>query len=143
MNLRSALDALMEKQANLVIEDPIEESIRKVWKYTPESVTETPCWRNTWTLNELQYEMSAVRERYTVTAELVVKDADLEQAADIATAFYEAFIVEMGKDQTLGGEVLEHDIRGDTPTLHSFDEAGLIGVTLFIDLDLLHTAVLG
>ena len=143
MDIRSALDQLIIREAALSITSPITTSIKKAWKYmAPQesTVPETPCFMNGWRLvdHEIGHGRSSVKEVYVVNAQLFIKDADLERGSDIATAFHVAFITDIEDgDLTLAGSVAIMRFReGDGAALVTLERAGAayMGVNYFLEL---------
>ena len=92
MNIRAALDRLVAIQGGLSITDPTATSISTAYKYVPRQDTTlpgTPCWMNDWTLIREERHIDMRIQFYTVHMQLFVRDADQDQAADIASAFME------------------------------------------------------
>ena len=141
MNIRTALDRLVVIQAGLSITDPIEASVGAAYKYVPRQDTTlpaTPSWMNDWTLIREERHIDMRIQFYTVHMQLFVRDADQDQAADIASAFMEKAVEALDADVTLAGAVTRQSLRGGEPTLVSLERAGLsyIGLDLFLDLEM-------
>ena len=141
MNIRAALDRLVVIQAGLSITDPTEVSIGTAYKYVPRQDTtlpDTPSWMNDWTLIREERHIDMRIQFYTVHMQLFVRDADQDQAADIASAFMEKTVEALDADVTLAGAVTRQSLRGGEPTLVSLERAGLsyIGLDLFLDLEM-------
>ncbi len=141
MNIRAALDRLVVIQAGLSITDPTEVSIGTAYKYVPRQDTtlpDTPSWMNDWTLIREERHIDMRIQFYTVHMQLFVRDADQDQAADIASAFMEKAVEALDADVTLAGAVTRQSLRGGEPTLVSLERAGLsyIGLDLFLDLEM-------
>ena len=141
MNIRAALDRLVAIQGGLSITDPTATSISTAYKYVPRQDTTlpgTPCWMNDWTLIREERHIDMRIQFYTVHMQLFVRDADQDQAADIASAFMEKTVEALDADVTLAGAVTRQSLRGGEPTLVSLERAGLsyIGLDLFLDLEM-------
>ena len=141
MNIRAALDRLVVIQGGLSITDPIAASISAAYKYVPRQDTalpSTPCWMNDWTLIREERHIDMRIQLYTVHMQLFVRDADQDQAADIASAFMEKTVEALDADVTLAGAVTRQSLRGGEPTLVSLERAGLsyIGLDLFLDMEM-------
>lgn len=143
-NIRAALDTLITLQAALSIASPITASIKKAYKYVPDrnvSLPDTPCWMNTWTHVRRERYHGQRDDFYVVNCQLAVNDADLDRAADIATAFHEAFADALDGNVTLGGKVIVANLRGGDPTLIllSWGGQGYVGLNEFVDLEIVET----
>ena len=141
MNIRAALDRLVAIQGGLSITDPTATSISTAYKYVPRQDTTlpgTPCWMNDWTLIREERHIDMRIQFYTVHMQLFVRDADQDQAADIASAFMEKTVEALDADVTLAGAVTRQSLRGGEPTLVSLERGGLsyIGLDLFLDLEM-------
>ena len=141
MDIRSALDNLIVIQAGLSITDPITESIAAAYKYVPPAnvaLPDTPCWTNEWTLNEVQRFVNLRIQTYTVHMQLFVLDADLDAAADIASAFHAKMVTALDADVSLGQTITQQSLRGGSPTLASLvrSNQAYIGLDLFLDLEM-------
>jgi len=139
-SIRLALDALAALELGLSIADPIVASPHRAWKYMPAQEAVLPdgiTWANVWTLTDISYQPSNQVEHYDVNVKLYIKDADVERAADIATAFYQAFLNALGQSLTLGGTVKSHEMHGGDPTLAGLSRGGMSYMGL--DLHLLLT----
>jgi hypothetical protein len=140
MDIRAAMTRIIAVQAALTITDPIAASIKKAWRYTPpqsQTVTETPAFINSWTLNqETRYSNGYRRHDYTVHMQLLVEDSDKDRAADIASAFHAALLTAFDADVQLAGACSGQTIRGGDPTLANFEFAGnpYIGLDLYMDI---------
>ena len=148
MNIRAALDRLVVIQAGLSITDPTEVSIGTAYKYVPRQDTtlpDTPSWMNDWTLIREERHIDMRIQFYTVHMQLFVRDADQDQAADIASAFMEKAVEALDADVTLAGAVTRQSLRGGEPTLVSLKLSSgpanaaflsYIGLDLFLDLEM-------
>ena len=142
MDIRTALDALVTREAALTIAAPVAATITKAYKYMPpqEITLETPCFTNGWRLvsHKMGHGRGSVLETYVVNAQLFVEDADLERGADIATAFHVAFVTDIEDgDNTLGGAASVFQFRdGESASLVALQRAGknYIGVNYFLEV---------
>ena len=143
MDIRTALDAIVTREAALTIAAPIAATILKAHKYmAPQEATlpDTPCFMNTWRLvrHEMGHGRSSVIEGYAVNAQLFIEDADIEVAADIATAFHVAFVTDMQDgDNTLGGAASVYQFRaGESASLVALQRAqrNYIGVDYHLEV---------
>lgn len=144
MDIREALSQLYAVEGALAITDPITTNIKKVWHYRPPSnktITDTPCITNLWTAPTLEFRSGVLTGEFEINLQLLVWDADSDQAADIAAAFYKPVIEALSANIKLGlsGWTVRR-LRGGENTLRVFgdesDVAGktFIGLDLFIDL---------
>ena len=141
MNIRAALGRLVAIQGGLSITDPIAVSVGTAYKYVPRQSTTlpaTPSWMNDWTLIREERHIDMRIQFYTVHMQLFVRDADQDQAADVASAFMEKTVEALDADVTLNGTVTRQSLRGGEPTLVSLERGGLsyIGLDLFLDLEM-------
>ncbi|MCY4107885.1 MAG: hypothetical protein OXG11_02535 [Chloroflexi bacterium] len=141
MNIRAALGRLVAIQGGLSITDPIAVSVGAAYKYVPRQSTTlpaTPSWMNDWTLIREERHIDMRIQFYTVHMQLFVRDADQDQAADVASAFMEKTVEALDADVTLNGTVTRQSLRGGEPTLVSLERGGLsyIGLDLFLDLEM-------
>lgn len=144
MTIRAALDALVTLEASLTISSPISASILHAYKYPPDRkvALEAPAWINTWSVGKVESMPNQVLRQWpTVTMQLFVRDANLDRACDIATAFWDAWVIAWAQSRSLGGVVDTTEMRGGTPTLGMLEwEAGggpsYVGLTVFLDIRL-------
>lgn len=142
LTIRQALDRIVELQKGLSIDDPIEQTVKAVYKYFPSrnnAAPARPFWMNTWTLRAQRRQSNGWDQvDYTVRSQLCVDDASLDRAADIATAFGDALMDALDRDITLNGGTARHDLRGADPTLALLEWSGktYVGLDLYIDLTL-------
>ena len=76
---------------------------------------------------------------YTVHSQLLVYDADMDQAADIATAFHVQLVNKFDSAVNLNGTCSSQSLRGGNPTLVVIDRAGqhYAGLDLFLDIKMM------
>jgi len=140
-DIRTALTNLVTLQESLSITAPISSSILRAYKYTPpmsSALPDTPCFLNTWTLTNQELDISLRVLFYTIRMQLIVHDADQDQAADIASSYMNAIITAQNADVTLGGSVNQCFLRGSDPTLGVLQWAGIdfIGLDLLLDVEI-------
>lgn len=140
MNIGTVLDRIVTLQQGLSITAPIAASVKRVHKFPPnraQALADCPAWVNTWTMTRTDAQAGHWFEFYTVHCQLFVNDADLNRAADIATAFHVAFVIAMETDFRLSGTVLGVYPRGGDPTLALLEWAGqgYVGLDEFVDLE--------
>ena len=141
MDIRSALDQIVVIQGGLSITSPVTASVKKAYKYVPKAsvaLPDNPAWTNDWSLTSLERFVSFRVQNYTVHSQLFVQDADIDRAADIASAFLDKFITALDADISLSQTVTQHTLRGGNPTLVGLERAGqiYIGLDLFLDLEM-------
>ena len=144
MDIRSAMDRIVTLQGGLVITVPGEGidtlAVAQAHKYFPDraEVIESPGWINEWSLVEEERGASGTRRHtYIVHSQLFVQDADLDQAADIASEFFDQYMTALDADVTLNGACTIQVLRGGQPTLVTLQWAGdltYIGLDLFLDV---------
>lgn len=109
MNIRTALDNLATIQLTVSITSPITATIARAYKYfpPPEADLDVPCFANNWSLpTPEQRRPGGLRiQDYVIRSQLFVRDEDLERAADIATAFWVAYIDALDSNIDLDGAV--------------------------------------
>ena len=103
--IRSTLDSLVTLQAALSITSPISQTIKRAYKTVPkqDSMPETPCWINIPRLVRVSHVASARMQNWQIRSQLLVDDADVNQAADIALAYIQAFLDALSDAQTMNG----------------------------------------
>ena len=141
MDIRTALDQIVTIQGGLSITSPLSVSVKKAYKYVPNAsvaLPDAPAWTNDWTLTSLERFVSLRIQNYTVHMQLFVKDANIDRAADIASAFLDKLITALDADISLSQTVTQHTLRGGNPTLVGLERANLpyIGLDLFLDLEM-------
>jgi len=146
MDIRSALDRIIVIQDGLAITDPITADVKKAYKYVPRAnviLTDVPAFTNAWTLTSLERFIGYRIQNYTVHMQLFVEDANIDQAADIASSFHKELIDALDADIALNNTVTQHSLRGGNPTLVGLERAGkiYIGLDLFLDLEMKEGAV--
>lgn len=139
MNIRSALDRLTTIQAAVSITDPATVSVLKAWKYAPPqkaALADVPAWINDWTLISEDRANSLRTQEYLVRSQLFVYDADLDRAADIATALFVAYVDDLDADVKLNNTVTRQSIRGGEPTLVvlEFGRRSYVGVDVLMSM---------
>lgn len=139
MDIRNALDRVIAVQGAMSISSPASIAALRAYKYVPardSALPDTPCWFNSWSFVREERLIQLRRSFYSVRMQLAVHDADLDRAADIATAFHVAAVADFSADVTLNGQVTNTEFRGGSPTLVRLDWAGMtyVGLDLFLDL---------
>lgn len=143
MSFLAALDNLIVLQASVSITDPLSLSIKKAFAFVPPQsviLPDLPAWVNAWDLVREERHVGLRVLFYTVSMQLFVAEASLEQdrMARAASAFMEALVNKLDTDVTLGGQVAEASLRGASPTLAILERAGkgYIGLNLLLDLEI-------
>lgn len=141
MGIRAAISALCTLQETLTITDPIEARVVKAYKYTPNARDtlkgNVPCFINTYTLRP-ELRSSELRELiYDIRMQFACYNAERNVAADIASAFLDAYIDLLDTKITLGGTIAHAaELRGGEPTLVGFtwDSFAYIGFDLHLEV---------
>ena len=142
MSLREVMGNIYSIQRGLSISDPEPMVVKKVWKYVPPSnktLTDVPCWMNTWDLDNAEWLPGNMREvQYNINMKLAVGEATSGQdrLADIATAFWEETLKAFRNDVMLGGTNRIQKLRGGGPTLAVIEFGGMsyVGLNLWLDI---------
>ncbi len=140
-DIRTVMTNVVSLQEGLSITAPISSSILRAYKYMPpmaSALPDTPCFLNNWTLQNQELDVGLRILFYTVRMQLVVLDADQDQAADIASSYMNALITAQNADVQLGGSCNLTVLRGGNPTLAVLNWAGIdyIGLDLFMDVEI-------
>ena len=141
MDIRTVMAAVVTLQESLSITAPISSSILRAYRFMPpmsSALPDTPCFFNSWTLQNQQLNISLRILSYTVRMQLAVLDADQDVAADIASSYMNALITAHNADIQLSGSCTLTTLRGGDPTLAVLNWAGqdFIGLDLFLDVEL-------
>lgn len=146
-NIMDVVTAMGTKQAALAITAPLAMQVKKVFLVPPkrsQALNDFPCVINTWKLDNIEWGLDVAggprHEFYSITVQVFVADADLDQGALIASAFLAKYITSIEDDYTLGGLVQQLDIRGGDPTLGLLEWAGqaYVGLNLYIDAEIVN-----
>lgn len=120
---------------------PLAVSIKRAYPYFPPSskaITDTPCFINSWTAPEIKFQSVLMSGLFSVRSQLLVRDADTDRAAAIASAFWPkiltAFAANIKLNAWAPATVLA--IRGRDPTLTVLEFAGQSYVGLDFDIDI-------
>lgn len=90
----------------VAITSPIASSIQRVFETPPKYVSDFPCVMIVGTAKADPERSSGLREReYTARIRLLVRDADINRAADIIDAFQEAILDAFDQNLTLNSKV--------------------------------------
>jgi hypothetical protein len=140
-DIRTVMGNVVTLQESLSITAPISSSILRAYKYMPpmaSALPDTPCFFNSWTLQNQQLDISLRILSYTVRMQLAVLDADQDVAADIASSYMNALITAHNADVQLSGSCTLTTLRGGDPTLAVLNWAGqdYIGLDLFLDIEI-------
>jgi hypothetical protein len=138
---------IVKVQERLAIVEPVQTRIVKAYPFFPSQATTaaiaTPCVMNEWTLTRIERDISLKTEFYTIHSQVLVRDADLDRAAWIATAFmpvYAAAFDQRAEDGaggvSLNGLVVNQTVRGGNPTLGRVErtEGVYMSLDLFMDV---------
>ena len=140
-DIRTVMTNVVSLQEGLSITAPVSSSILRAYKYMPpmaSALPDTPCFLNNWTLQNQELDVGLRILFYTVRMQLVVLDADQDQAADIASSYMNALITAQNADVQLGGSCNLTVLRGGNPTLAVLNWAGIdyVGLDLFLDVEI-------
>jgi hypothetical protein len=142
LSIAAAVDRLVGIERNLEIIDPATIKVARAYTGPPPSrrtLNDVPCFINTWRFIRELRGNGARSLYYEIHPQLVVRDADTDQAHAIAAGFLEAFLFALDADVDLGGSVSNQHLRGGDPTVVTYTFAGkrYIGLDLFIDVEML------
>lgn len=145
MNIRGALTELVKLQEGLAIEEPIEAQIVKAYPVPPppSHALSFPCFINTARLQPTVFASQLMQRTYVVQMQMLVKDADVDRACDIALAFEEELIRALAEDDgvTLNNAVTNIEtIEGELGLLE-WNGAGYPGLDYFITLHMAESRV--
>ena len=141
MDIRTVMAAVVTLQESLSITAPISSSILRGYRFMPpmsSALPDTPCFFNSWTLQNQELDIGLRILFYTIHMQLAVLDADQDVAADIASSYMNALITAHNADVQIGDTVTLSQLRGGDPTLAVLSWAGteFIGLDLFLDVEL-------
>lgn len=97
---RTEIKALLE---TVSIAEPIKEAIARVYEFPPPTVEDLPCFIIGLPALKIERGPSLRIRTYKVRLTLLVRDADVDRAAEIADAYREAILDVFDADVTLGG----------------------------------------
>lgn len=148
MDISAAMSQIYAIQEAMQIDHP--HSSRKVkviksfhyWPDRDEVITETPVWVNNWTAPTLEFQSALLTADFTVHMQLLASsDVSVNEAADIASAFYPLIVDAFSANVKLGlSEWTVRRLRGGDPTLAVIQPATettgkeIIGLDLYLDL---------
>lgn len=145
-NIREALAQLYLRQdeitfSNVVFgSDTLSRGVVKVWPIVPPSkvtITDTPCFVNLIPESETRFFPALTRSTFTVNMRLVVHDADIDRACDIALAFYPEIISKLRSNLKLGLSGWSIGaVRTEGEFLRLFEEYSETGGKAYVGLDL-------
>lgn len=141
--IRAAIDGLITLEEALAITSPVtitgsgSTGPVRGYKYPPKPKTALAqvSFIHSWAFPTQEDAIQQEVHRYTIAPQCLVKDADLDQGFDIASAFWEAFLNAWVADQKLTSSVISSAIRSSDPTIAALDFNGVTypGFTCFID----------
>lgn len=143
MSLRAAMAQIVVVESALSISSPVALSSPRVYSIAPGRRNKLPEKVSFMNFPDAGTEarMGSQREdNFTVQIDCLVRDADLDRAADIALAFFDAawtaFDAQRPAGARLGGTVDFLELRAERPMIESIEWAGefLPGFHLFLDL---------
>jgi hypothetical protein len=150
-DIRAALAQIYRRQDEIAItsvvfgSDTLSRGVEKVWPIMPPqrvTITDTPCFVNLVPESETEFFPSLTRSKFTVNMRLVVHDANIDRACDIALAFYPEIVSKFRANIGLGlAKWSIGALRTEGEFLRLFEEytdAGgkaYVGLDLFLDLN--------
>lgn len=87
--------------ATVSIDEPVQETIARVYEYAPPTIEDLPCFIIFMPAREPVRGSSLLITTYTVRLELLVRDADIPRAQELADAYAEAMLAVFHADLTL------------------------------------------
>ena len=142
----AVLNALVALEAQLSITAPVPVAVKKVWIYPPPEnvlLPDVPCCINSWVFTSgWDNPQGQVRtQRYTVTMQLLARDANFDRAWAIVSAFHPVWIDLLGHNYRLGGACAGMTLRGGTPTVDAatYDKLPHARLTEYVDVRLYDT----
>ena len=142
MSLQGAVQALCNLQLSLSITDPFTSTIKAAYGLPPNraqsALPDDPCWINVWGLTQVLNWGQLRVEKYAITAQLLVNDADTQVAASMATAFATEFLRLWDEiDGDLDGQTVGTELRARDPSVVNLEWGGLsyAGIQFTIDID--------
>jgi len=128
MTLQAAITALCDLEKSLRITDPFTSQIKAAYPLPPSrqmsGLPDVPCWINVWGLQQVMNLAPYRIERYSITCQLLVNDADTFVAANMATSFATEFIQAWEGNADLDGTVVGSDLRARDPSVVNLEWGG-------------------
>ena len=148
MDIRTCLAQIIILQKELAITAPITMDLEAAYKYVPPAKVQIPAnpfFQNSWTLVSEDRNVSQRVQQYMVQMQLLVKDADMDRAADIATAFHVQAVDKFDAKVDLNGTCSSQTLRGGNPTLVVITRSNLsyVGLDLFLDVRMVEGKTFG
>lgn len=134
---------VLQKEVSITIPGTVDTmDLEVAYKYVPPMSVQQPAnpfMQNSWTLVNEDRRVDLRVQDYTVHRQLLVYDADMDQAADIATAFHVQLVNKFDSAVNLNGTCSSQSLRGGNPTLVVIDRAGqhYAGLDLFLDIKMM------
>ena len=118
------------------------------YKHVPTASVQAPAnpfMQNSWTLVSEDRRSDLRVQEYTVHMQLLAYDADLDQAAAIATAFHVQLVDKFDANVNLNSTCSSQSLRGGNPTLVVIERAGQNygGLDLFLDIRMMEAKSFG
>jgi hypothetical protein len=142
MTLQTAVEALCNLQTSLIITEPYHAQIKAAYGLPPNraqsGLPDVPAWINVWGLTDCLNWGQLRIERYAVTSQLLVQDADPQTGARVATAFATEFQRSWDEiDGDLDAQTVGTVLRARDPTIVTMEWGGLSysGCQFMIDMD--------
>jgi hypothetical protein len=150
-DIRDAWLKLAELEAQLVApwKDGSDLKIEKVWLWYPSGrteITDTPCFLNEWVAGPVAFGSALTRRSYTFRTRLLIYDADLDVAAEMASAFETPMLEMLARNVTLEQTVTNiSEWRGADPTIGPVEYGAkrYIGCDHELDVELVDAIEIG
>ena len=141
MSIPNALTRIVAIQNGMSITSPRPMSVVRAYRHFPpprKTIDAAPAWFNVWTLRNVRRHIDLRIQNYTVQMQLVVEDADLDYAAELATNFMPVVVDAFDEDVTLAGNATKTDLRGGADTLGLVEYGGkeYMALDLFLDIEI-------
>jgi hypothetical protein len=136
-----SITTLYKIQDGEIVTETVDIGIKRAYPYFPSqsmSLTDFPCFINQWTMPEVQFASVLMTGQFSAHMQLLVKDANSDRAAAIASAFLPKILQAFAENIKLNawGPATVLSMRGGDPTLAvlSFGGNDFIGLDLFLDI---------
>lgn len=147
MDILSAMVKLRAIEAALSITSPVTLAVKRTYLWIPHqgsAVPDAPAWLNTYQLQEHNVVNRRFTSIYTVSMNLVLREANLDRAGEIALNFHVALknALEVEVNQTLTSTV--NEIRNfrtarELPAVLEIGKQAFVGLSELLDLQIVTT----
>ena len=139
MDIDTCMAQITTLQKQVAITSPTTRDLEVAYKYVPPASVQVPAdpfIQNSWTLVREDRNVSQRDQLYTVHMQLLTYDADMDKAAEIATAFHVQLVDKFDANANLNGTCSSQTLRGGNPTLVVIQRANqnYAGLDLFLDV---------